>query len=78
MMMTKEDKAKQKSAQINNALGVFIVFFGIVILIATSHTDTYIGEMTNLVAGLILFSIGAGMMIKSWLTLKKLKTSNQD
>lgn len=76
--MNKEDKAKQKSAQINNALGVFILFFGIVILIATSHTETYIGEMTNLVAGLILCAIGAGMMIKSWVTLKKLKTSNQE
>ncbi len=76
--MTKEDKAKEKSAQINNALGVFILFFGIVILIATTHTNTYIGEMTNLVAGLILCAIGAGMIIKSWMTIKKLKTSNQD
>lgn len=76
--MTEEDKANKKSAQINNALGVFILFFGIVILIATSHTETFIGEMTNLVAGLILCAIGAGMMLKSWLTLRKLKTSNMD
>ncbi len=76
--MTIEDKAKVKSAQINNALGVFILFFGIVILIATSHTTTFIGEMTNLVAGLILCSIGGGMIIKSWLTIKKIKISNQE
>ncbi len=76
--MNKEDKAKEKSAQINNALGVFILFFGIVILIATTHTSTFVGEMTNLVAGLILCAIGAGMIIKSWMTIKKLKTNNQD
>ena len=75
--MTKEDKAKEKSAQINNALGIFILFFGIVIIIATVFTETFIGEMTNLVAGLILCSIGAGMMIRSQMVLRQLRINNQ-
>lgn len=72
MMMTKEDKALEKSSLINQALGIFITFFGIVILISTVFTETFIGEMTNLVAGLILLAIGTGMIIKARLQLKKI------
>ena len=71
--MTKEDKANIVSAKINNVLGLFILFFGSVILIAIIFTDTTIGQMTNLVAGLILVSVGAGMMISA---KKKIKAIN--
>lgn len=74
-MESMEIRNKIKSAKINNALGLFIVFFGVVIVIATVFTDTFIGQMTNLVAGIILLSIGGGMMLKSKITLKKI---NQD
>ena len=70
-----EIRNKIKSAKINNALGLFIVFFGVVIVIATVFTDSFVGQMTNLVAGIILLSIGGGMMLKSKIVLKKI---NQD
>ena len=57
------DEAKHKSAQINQALGLFILFFGLVILVAVFFTDTAIGKRTNLMAGLLLSAIGAGMVI---------------
>ena len=45
-----------KSAQINQALGVFVLFFGCVVLYATTYTNTSVGFNTNLVAGLPLSS----------------------
>lgn len=71
--MTKEDKAAVVSAKINNVLGIFILFFGTVILIAIIFTETTVGQMTNLVAGLILVGIGIGMMI---FAKKKIKAIN--
>lgn len=50
------------SAQINRALGVFLFFFGIVVVIATFFTATFAGKMTNLVSGLLFVIIG-GLMI---------------
>jgi hypothetical protein len=64
---------KLKSAQINNALGLFTLFFGIIILIATLFTETFVGLMTNLVAGLIISLIGGGMILYSRITRKSLK-----
>lgn len=63
----------EKSAQINFALGFFILFFGIVTMIAMFFSGTHTGRNTNLVAGLVLFFIGSGMCIKSKIDLKKLK-----
>ncbi len=71
--MNNEDKAKIVSAKINNVLGLFILFFGAVILIAIVFTETTIGQLTNLVAGLILVLTGAGMMI---FAKKKINTIN--
>ena len=65
-----------KSAEINKALGIFVLFFGVVIIGATFFTTSFIGQMTNLAAGLVLTAIGAGMVIKSKLTIKKLNNSN--
>jgi putative Mn2+ efflux pump MntP len=67
------DKAENiKSAKINNVLGLFILFFGVVILISIFFTETFIGQMTNLVAGIILALIGAGMVIQSKSKMKRL------
>ena len=70
--MTSMNKEKNKSAQINKVLGLFILYFGIVIIFATFFTDTFVGQMTNLVAGIILLGIGAGMVLTAQKSLKKL------
>jgi putative Mn2+ efflux pump MntP len=68
-----ENKAENiKSARINKVLGIFILFFGGVILISIYFTETYIGQITNLVAGIILILIGGGMLIQSINKLKRL------
>ena len=70
--------AKIKSSEINNALGLFILFFGIIIIGATFFTNTFVGQMTNVVAGIILFAIGLGMVLKAKRTIVKLSNeSNQ-
>ncbi len=56
-----EKRNQQKSAQINFALGVFILFFGILVLVATFFTETPIGMKTNLSAGVVLCIIGGAM-----------------
>jgi hypothetical protein len=68
--MDNKNELKLKSAQINRALGLFTLFFGIVIIIAILFTETTIGQITNLVAGSILVAIGGGMAWKSK-TVKK-------
>ena len=58
--------------QINNALGAFLVFFGLVVLVSIFFTDTQIGKLTNLGAGLIIGGIGAAMVYKAY-RLRKLQ-----
>ena len=72
-MKAEERIAKIKTAQINRALGVFICLFGIIILVAMCFTETFVQQMTDLVAGLVLLIIGGGMVWKSNHTLKKYK-----
>ena len=72
-MDTIENREKLKTAQINNALGVFILFFGVVVVFAMLFTDTFVQQMTDLAAGLVLCLIGGGMMLKSRKTIKSLK-----
>jgi putative Mn2+ efflux pump MntP len=67
-----EKSEKIKNTKINRVLGMFILFFGIVILISMAFTETFIGQMTNLVAGGILCLIGAGMIFQAMRTMKKL------
>ncbi len=67
---------KIKDAEINKALGLFILFFGIVIIFATFFTTTFIGQMTNLVAGIVLSAIGGGMVLKAKLTIKKINNTD--
>jgi len=67
-----EQKDRIKSAKINNVLGLFVLFFGVVIIVAIFFTETFIGQMTNLIAGIILSLIGGAMMIAARRTLKKI------
>lgn len=70
-------KAKIKTAQINQALGFFIFAFGIIITIAMAFTETFVQQMTDLVAGLVLMAIGGGMMWRSKRILKDRKRANE-
>ncbi len=67
-----EKQGKIRAAQINNALGLFILFFGIVVVSAMFFTDTFVGQMTNLAAGLLLSLIGLGMILVARKTIKNL------
>jgi xanthine/uracil permease len=67
-----KDKAKLKSMQINNALGLFILFFCVVVVIAIPFSDNSFDKITNLVAGVILVVIGLGMIIYARKTIKGL------
>lgn len=71
-----EIKERIKTAQINNALGVFLCAFGIIVLVAMLYTETFIQHITDMVAGLLLISIGGGMIWKAKNTIKKLKTKS--
>lgn len=66
-----EKQGKIRAAQINNALGIFILFFGIVVISAMFFTDTFIGQMTNLAAGVLLSIIGLGMVLVAKKTINK-------
>ena len=71
--MTDVIKGQIKSAHINKVLGLFIFYFGIVIIGATFFTTTFVGQMTNLLAGIVLLGIGLGMILKARQTLKNLQ-----
>lgn len=71
-----EKLEKTKSAEINKALGLFVLFFGVVIIIATFFTTTFIGQMTNLIAGIVLFLIGGGMVLIAMSTIKKINLTD--
>ena len=72
-MEPKEKSEKLKNAQINKALGLFILFFGVVVIVAMVFTNTRIQLVTDLIAGLVLSAIGGGMMLKSRKTIKSLQ-----
>ncbi len=59
------DSRVLQDVQINMALGVFLVFFGLVVLISILFTETGIGKLTNLGAGAIIGGIGAAMICKA-------------
>jgi len=72
-MDQKEIKGKLKTYQINQALGFFILFFGLVVSVALIFPESHIQKMTNLIAGLVLVFIGGGMMLVAKVNIKKLK-----
>jgi len=49
---------KLQEAQINRALGVFLLFFTGIIFVSIFFTDTTIGKLTNLTAGGIIGLVG--------------------
>jgi ABC-type nickel/cobalt efflux system permease component RcnA len=59
-----DDPRVLHDVQIYTALGVFLVFFGVVVLISILFTDTGIGKLTNLGSGAIIGGIGALMVYK--------------
>ncbi len=67
---TARDEEQTRMSQINLALGVFVSFFGSVVLISIFFTETSIGKMTNLVAGVILVTIGAIMVVRAKIQLR--------
>ena len=67
-----EKQKRYKSMQINNALGIFILFFGIVVIIAVPFSDNYYDKMTNLIAGVILSLIGGGTIWYAQRVMKSL------
>ena len=56
---------KYNGARINRALGIFMLFFSAVIIIAVLFTETFLGKMTNLIAGLILGLVGGILFFAS-------------
>jgi hypothetical protein len=66
-----ELRMKLKNAQINNALGFFILFFGVIVSIAMVYSDTTVRRLTALTAGLTLLVIGGGMMLFARKIIKK-------
>ncbi len=52
-------------AQISKALGVFLLFFALVVLISILFTKTAIGRVTNLAAAGIIGLIGGLMVARS-------------
>ena len=62
---TPKESERARMSQINMALGVFVSFFGSVVLFSIFFTETLVGKMTNLGAGLILLAIGIIMILRS-------------
>jgi len=67
-----EIKGKIKTAEINRALGFFILFFGVIVSFAMIYSDTLVQQMTSLISGMALVIIGGGMMLFARKNLKKL------
>lgn len=67
-----EIKGKIKTAEINQALGFFILFFGVIVSFAMIYSDTLVQQMTSLISGMALVIIGGGMMLFAKKNLKKL------
>jgi hypothetical protein len=63
--LTDKDKAQDRMGRINRALGLFICFFAAVVLISIFLTETFVGKMTNLGAGVIFAAVGIIMIVKS-------------
>lgn len=76
-MDTIENREKLKTSQINNALGFFILIFGLIVVFAMFFTETFVQKMTDLAAGVTLALIGAGMMWRAKKVIKKLNSKKE-
>ena len=68
MMDSQGPNAPQRElqeAQINRALGVFLLFFTAIILVSIFFTDTTIGKLTNLAAAAIIGLVGGVMVYRA-------------
>ena len=63
--LTEKEQKQKPMRQINRALGLFICFFGVIVVVSMLFTETFIGKMTNLGAGSILTAIGIVMIFRS-------------
>ena len=54
-----------QEAQINRALGVFLLFFAAIVCVSIFFTDTTVGKLTNLVAGGIIGLVGGAMVYRA-------------
>ncbi len=72
-MDKKEIEIRIKAAQINNALGVFLFFFGLIIIGSMGFTDNGVEAIIDFVAGLVIGGIGGGMILRARHNLRKLK-----
>lgn len=64
-------QAGMQEAQINRALGVFMLFFAGIILVSIFFTSTTVGKLTNLGAGAIIGLIGGAMFWRAHASTKK-------
>jgi len=62
--MEQNKDQKDPMNQINRALGLFLLCFGVIILFSIFFTETVAGKMTNLAAGLVFVAIGLLMIFK--------------
>jgi hypothetical protein len=62
---TDAHRQQLQEAQINSALGVFMLCFALIIFISIFFTSTTVGKLTNLAAGGIIGLIGAAMVYRA-------------
>jgi len=62
--MEQNKDQKDPMSQINRALGLFLLCFGVIILFSIFFTETTAGKITNLAAGFVFVAIGLLMMFK--------------
>jgi hypothetical protein len=62
-----QDEARTlHAAQLNKALGIFLLFFAMVVLVSVLFTETGIGRLTNLGAGAVIGGIGGVMLVQGF------------
>lgn len=63
----RQDESRQKlqAAQINRALGVFLLFFAAIIGVSIFFTNTTVGKLMNLAAGTIIGLVGGIMVYRA-------------
>ncbi|MBN2129049.1 MAG: hypothetical protein JW741_06105 [Sedimentisphaerales bacterium] len=61
------DRPQQElqEAQINRALGVFLLFFAAIVCVSIFFTDTTVGKLTNLAAGGIIGLVGGVLVCRA-------------
>jgi len=62
-MSENDHTSRRVSARINRALGLFLLFFGLVVLLGVFFTPEPVGRLVNLTCAAVLLGIGAIMAI---------------